>query len=211
MHSLPKLLKITPISSISLPHANTPRRSHPASPSHTRIHTHTCSQSHTRSAVRSAAAGPKPSRQGGSSGGKRKPEWDKGKEDGRRRGANRSTGTGTRKERPSDLWRTESEEQEEGRRREEKRGGGTGNAITFSCSGPCRSMGNAPSQGMSTLILCILVWQVFFDSVCCATQLAGCPPVTLCESRDGGLGWGLVESGAAWGEWCREVASVNGQ
>lgn len=52
------------------------------------------------------------------------------------------------------------EQKERDRRREEergKRGGGTGNAITFSCSGPCCSMGNAPSQGMSTLSPYILV------------------------------------------------------
>lgn len=52
---------------------------------------------------------------------------------------------------------TEGEGQEEGGGKKEKRGGETGNAITCSCSGPCRSMGNAPSQGMSTLSPCILV------------------------------------------------------
>lgn len=62
------------------------------------------------------------SQKGGSSGRKEKSQSaskTKGKEDGRRRGTNRSVGTGTRKDRPERFVKSG----ESGRRREEKRGG----------------------------------------------------------------------------------------
>lgn len=189
MHSLPRLilLKSTP-HSLSLTHTYT--QALPLNLSLTHIHTRTCSQSHTRAVLSGAPLldhshlTKEVPAEGRESQSERETKGRRTVEGEERIGA-RVPAQGRR-----DPALCE-EQKARDRRREEERGK--------------KEEGEQETRSLSAAAVRVAAWAMhhpkacqpylhtylcsryLFDSACCAVQPAGCPPVTLCESR----GWGL--------------------